>query len=84
MCWNERFEVLQKPEEKKQCLIKDIKSIKEEPGIGALINFNKHAKAHPISEEIDEMHNVVLWVKSLRMFKNNVKKVGNKKSLNYY
>ena len=40
------------------------------------INFKKHLYAHPISEKIDSMKKIARWVKSARVFKNNVNKSG--------
>ena len=51
------------PEVRKQYLINEIKEIEEESIRVVINNSNKCANAHPISEEIDAMENMVRWVK---------------------
>ena len=61
---------------RKKYLIKEMKSIKEEASKGVITNFNNYVNAHPISEEIDTMQNMIRWVKSARVFKKNTNKSG--------
>ena len=56
------------PEAQKQYLTKEMKVIKIEARSGVIKNYSSHLSTQPISEEIDAITSMAMWVKSARFF----------------
>ena len=78
-----RCEVLYDPEVQKKYLIKEIKIIKIETRSRVIKNYNNHENTRPIGEVIGTIKNVIRWVKSARVFRNNTRKSRQQDIINF-